>query len=156
MVFVNKVTCNFFALVVVIINTKNTISKKANLFNCFSCFPIIIVFAKFNFRCFAFNQINARTAAIIYDETDVSKDLHQSFVDAFQNFGGQITFQSGISPGDSNVTEILRGVEAAAPDLLYLPVFEPEANLIASRIPEILGLQDVSLMGGMGLFNACY
>ena len=103
---------------------------------------------------FAFNQINARTAAIIYDETDVSKDLHQSFVDAFQNFGGQITFQSGISPGDSNVTEILRGVEAAAPDLLYLPVFEPEANLIASRIPEILGLQDVSLMGGMGLFNA--
>jgi len=102
---------------------------------------------------FAFNQINARTAAIIYDETDVSDDQHQAFANAFQDLGGQITFQSSISPGDSSVVAILRGAGATTPDVLYLPVFEPEANLIASRIPEITGLHDVDLIGGAGLFN---
>jgi branched-chain amino acid transport system substrate-binding protein len=102
---------------------------------------------------FAFNQVNARTAAIIYDETDVSHDLQQAFSKAFQDFGGQITFQGGISPGDSNVVDILRGVGATEPDVLYLPVFEPEANLIANRISEVTELQDVRLIGGAGLFS---
>lgn len=103
---------------------------------------------------YAFNQLKARSAAIIYDETDVSNDLHLAFANTFQELGGQITFQSSISPGDSNVVEILRGVGVATPDVLYLPVFEPEANLIASRIPEIIGLRDVYLIGSTGLFNA--
>ena len=102
---------------------------------------------------FAFNQLNARTAAIIYDETEVSNDLHLAFTEAFHNSGGQVTFQSSISPGDSSVATILRGAGAAMPDVLYLPVFEPEANLIASRLPEITGLADVALIGGTGLFN---
>ncbi|MBE2220137.1 MAG: branched-chain amino acid ABC transporter substrate-binding protein [Anaerolineae bacterium] len=102
---------------------------------------------------FAYNQLEARTAAIIYDETAVSQDLHHAFTDAFQNFGGQITVQHIITPGDDTVTEILRSVDAAKPDVLYLPVFEPEANLIASRIPELIGLGTVNLIGGMGLFN---
>jgi branched-chain amino acid transport system substrate-binding protein len=103
---------------------------------------------------FAISQLNARTAAIIYDETAVSNDLHVAFADAFQALGGQITFQSSISPSDRNVVEILRGAGGAKPDVLYLPVFEPEANLIASRIPEIVELQDTNLIGGTGLFNA--
>lgn len=102
---------------------------------------------------FAFNEVNARTAAIIYDETDVSDDLHRAFADAFQDLGGQITFRSSISLGDSSVVAILRGAGATTPDVLYLPIFEPEANLITNRIPEITGLRDVILIGGTGLFN---
>lgn len=105
---------------------------------------------------FAFNQLNGRTAAIIYDETDINNDLHLTFADTFQTLGGQITFQSSISPGDSNVVEILRGAGAATPDVLYLPVFEPEGNLIVSRISEITSLQDVTLIGSTGLFNESF
>lgn len=103
---------------------------------------------------FAFNQVNARTAAIIYDDTDVSNDLQLAFADAFEDLGGQITFQSRISPGDDSVVSILREANTAAPDVLYLPVFEPEANLIANRIPEFTELRNTVLIGGTSLFNA--
>ena len=102
---------------------------------------------------FAFNQLGATTAAIIYDETAVSNELHQAFAHAFRGLGGQITFQSSIFPGDSNVLEILRGAGAASPDVLYLPVFEPEAILIASHLSDITNLGDVNLLGGTGLFS---
>jgi branched-chain amino acid transport system substrate-binding protein len=102
---------------------------------------------------FAYDQLNARTAAIIYDETDVNNALHEAFAGAFRELGGQITFQSSIAPGDSNVVEILRGAGAASPDVLYLPVFEPEGNLIVNRIADIAGLQEVVLLGGNGLFS---
>lgn len=105
---------------------------------------------------FAYNQLNARTAAIIYDETEVSNDLHLAFVEAFKNLGGQVTFQSSISPGDSSVLAILRGAGAAMPDVLYLPVFEPEGNLILSRLSDISSLQDVNLIGSTGLFNPSF
>jgi branched-chain amino acid transport system substrate-binding protein len=105
---------------------------------------------------FAYNQLNARTAAIIYDETDVSNDLHRAFVEAFQALGGDITFQSSIAPGDNSVVAILRGAGTATPDVLYLPVFEPEGNLIASRISDIDSLRDVNLIGSTGLFSQSF
>jgi branched-chain amino acid transport system substrate-binding protein len=105
---------------------------------------------------FAFDQLNARTAAIIYDETDVNNSLHQIFADTFRQRGGQITFQSSISAGDSGVADLLRVVGAATPDLLYLPLFEPEGNLIANYLPESASLNDVILLGSSGLFTPSF
>lgn len=101
---------------------------------------------------FAFYQLNARTAAIIYDETDVNNSLHQIFADAFRQHGGQITFQSSISAGDTGVADILRGAGVAEPDVLYLPLFEPEGNLIANHLSENASLSDAALLGSSGLF----
>src|SRR6476620_482850 len=76
MVFVNKVTCNFFAFVVVIVNTKNTFSKKANLLNCFSCFPIIVIIVKFYFCCLAFNKVNLLFVQITKLQNVFNKFFH--------------------------------------------------------------------------------
>lgn len=102
---------------------------------------------------FAFNQLNATTVAIIYDETEVSNELQTAFAYAFRELGGQITFQSTIFPGDNNILEILRGAGAATPDVLYLPVFEPEANLIASHLSDIISLREVNMIGSTGVFS---
>lgn len=105
---------------------------------------------------YAFDQLNARTAAIIYDETDLNHDLSQVFAETFRKRGGQISFQSSISPGNDGVVEILRGAGAASPAVLYLPVFEPEGNLIANHLTEITSLQDVLLVGSSGLFTPAF
>ncbi|PIE79501.1 MAG: hypothetical protein CSA11_11900 [Chloroflexi bacterium] len=102
---------------------------------------------------FAFNQLNARTAAIISDKTAVGDELQQTFATAFTEWGGQITYQNSIAPGDSETTQMLQDASATQPDVLYLPMFEPEANLIANRIPEIAAWQDTLLLGSTGLFS---
>ncbi len=102
---------------------------------------------------FAFSQLNARSAAIITDETAVGDELQQTFAAAFTEFGGQITYQNSIAPGDSKTTQILQDAGTTQPDVLYLAMFEPEANLIANRIPEITGLRDTVLLGSTGLFS---
>ena len=58
MVFVNKISCNFFSFIVVIKNSDNTIGKKSNLFYYFPCFPKVLIFAKRYFCRFAFNKLN--------------------------------------------------------------------------------------------------
>src|SRR5690606_5047052 len=76
MVFVKKVTCNFFAFVVVIKNTDNAVRKKSNLSNGFSCFPIIVVFAKLNFCRFAFNKVNLLFVQMAKLQKVLNKFIH--------------------------------------------------------------------------------
>lgn len=101
---------------------------------------------------FARNELGATTAAIIYDETEASAVLQQKFTDAFMTLGGRITFVGQVALGQTDVQEVTTAVNTGRPDLLYLPLFEPEANLIINVMAEEsdLGLQ---LLGTDRLFS---
>ena len=54
--------------------------------------------------------------------------------DTFAELGGEVLFEGAISKGDTDMTAILTEVAAAGPDILYFPLFEPEANFIAAQL----------------------
>jgi len=86
---------------------------------------------------YAYRVLGARRAAVIHDESAYAVELQQQFVEVFQNLGGAIVFLDATSLEQSVVGERLTAMATGSPEVLYLPLFEPEAALIASTLGEI-------------------
>ena len=98
---------------------------------------------------FAVNELGVATAAIIYDETEGSQALQQAFATTFTALGGHITFAGQVTIGQVDVQEVMTGVNTGGPELLYLPLFEPEANLVINNLAEG---RELLLLGPDSLF----
>jgi branched-chain amino acid transport system substrate-binding protein len=103
---------------------------------------------------FAYNELGLRSAATVHDGSPYAQSLQQVFADVFTELGGTITAQEAINVGDTDFKPVLKTIAAGAPEILYLPIFEPEGNLLASQKCEVSGLETVALMGADGLFTS--
>ena len=100
---------------------------------------------------YAYTVLGARRAAVIHDGSEYAVALQEQFVAVFQGLGGSIVFLDAVSLEQSAVGERLTAMATGSPDVLYLPLFEPEASLIASGLGEIEALADITLLGANSL-----
>ncbi|MCP5100949.1 MAG: ABC transporter substrate-binding protein, partial [Chloroflexi bacterium] len=100
---------------------------------------------------FAYQQLGLRTAVTIHDGTDYSRSLQQQFSQSFQRLGGNVIFQSVTPVGELEIEDLLAELLVDEPDLFYLPIFAPEANLIANKLLELDALDSVVLLGADSL-----
>ena len=103
---------------------------------------------------FAYNELGARRAATIHDGSVYADKLQEVMADVFQELGGVVTHQGAVNVGDTDMRALLTEIAANAPDVLFLPIFQPEGNLVAVQSKEIPGLENVILIGGGGLYTA--
>ena len=103
---------------------------------------------------FAYNELGARRAATIHDGSVYADKLQEVMADVFQELGGVVTHQGAVNLGDTDMRALLTEIAADAPDVLFLPIFQPEGNLVAAQSKEIPGLENVILIGGGGLYTA--
>lgn len=96
---------------------------------------------------FAYNELGARTLATVHDGSPYADGLQAVMADVFVELGGTVTFQGAVNVGDTDMRPILTEIAADAPDVLYMPVFEPEAPLMVAQSVEISGLEDTILFG---------
>ncbi len=101
---------------------------------------------------FALQSLDARTAAVIFADTPQGQALMDAFVRAFRQSGGLVTFQSSVPSGATDTSDLLVGALSSSPDVLYLPLLEPEGNLIVNTMSRITGFNATTLLGGAGLF----
>jgi branched-chain amino acid transport system substrate-binding protein len=101
---------------------------------------------------FAFEVLGATTVATIHDGSPYADGLQAAMADAFIELGGEVVFQGAVNVGDTDMSAILTEVAAAAPDVLYFPIFEPESNFIAAQAQDISGMEDVALISADGSF----
>jgi len=93
-------------------------------------------------------------AATIHDGDPYTEGLATAFGSAFEELGGEIVLATAISKGDTDMRPVLTEVAAAGPELLFFPIFQPEADFIAKQAKDIEGLSDVAtLMGADGLLS---
>ena len=86
---------------------------------------------------FALGTLNAKTAFIMYDQTnDYVKVLAESFEKYFTEAGGQIVGKETYSYADTIFTTALEKVADARPDLVVLPDYYNIANLITRQAKE--------------------
>lgn len=102
---------------------------------------------------FAFEELGARTAATIHDGDPYTEGLTTQFGTFFEQFGGEVALATAINKGDTDMRPVLTDVAAAAPDILFFPIFQPEGDFIVQQVGEFDELADTTLMGADGLLS---
>jgi branched-chain amino acid transport system substrate-binding protein len=97
--------------------------------------------------------LGLRKAATIHDGSAYAEALQQVFADNFRELGGTIVIQEAVSKGQTDMHAVLTTVAAAAPDVLYSPIFVAEGGFIVAQSKEVAGLENTVLIGSDGMFT---
>lgn len=102
---------------------------------------------------FAYNVLGARQTAVFQDETSYNSLLAQQFADIFAQLGGTVVYTGSITSSQSETADLLINAAAIPSDLIYLPLFEPEASLLINQLAETAPLNRAQLLGADSLFS---
>lgn len=98
---------------------------------------------------FAYNTLQARTAAIMLDfNSPYSRDLKDFFELSFTKHGGRVLTSQSYTQGDADFKGQLSSISAAKPDVIYLPGYYGDIAVIAKQARQ-LGITQ-PLLGGDG------
>ena len=103
---------------------------------------------------FAVEVLQAGSVATIHDGDPYTEGLAVVMANTFDGLNGEVVFQGAVSKGDTDMTAILTEIAASGPDIVYLPVFVPESEFIASQLRTTPGLEDATMMTADGSFSA--
>jgi len=101
---------------------------------------------------YAFNS-GAATAVTIHDGDPYTEGLVTQFAQFYEAAGGEVVLATAVNKGDTDMRPILTEVAAAAPDIIFFPIFQPEGDFFVQQIGEFDELADVTLMGADGLLS---
>jgi branched-chain amino acid transport system substrate-binding protein len=100
---------------------------------------------------FACTVLHAKTAATIHDGSPYAQQLQAVFAEQFTSqCGGKVTAQEAIHVGDKDFHPVLTTIGADKPDVLFFPIFDPEAPLIVQQSQTIDGLANTKLISADG------
>lgn len=105
---------------------------------------------------FAFEKLKARKVVTVHDGDPYTQGLTTQFGKFFQQFGGTVVLATAINKGDTDMRPLLTEAAAATPDLIFMPIFQPEADFIVQQSKEFERLSDVTLMGADGLLAGTF
>lgn len=103
---------------------------------------------------FATNVLDAASIATIHDGDPYTEGLARVVADTFAELGGSVVFEGAVNKGDTDMASILTEIAVRIPDVIYLPLFEPEVNFFIAQMAHISGLEDTSIIGGGASFVA--
>ena len=103
---------------------------------------------------YAYEELGAGTAATIHDGDPYTQGLATAFETSFEELGGEVIVATAVNVGDTDMRPVLTEVAAANPDIVFFPIFQPEADFIAAQSNEFPELADTKkLMGADGLLS---
>ena len=100
---------------------------------------------------FAYRELGLRRMVSIEDGDPYSAGLAAAFGEAFRALGGEVAFIGSIEKGDTDMTEVLAQFAAAAPEGIFIPLFESEGSALARQVRAFDGLQDAILIADAAL-----
>ncbi len=99
---------------------------------------------------FTFQKLNIKQAAIINDGDRFTTELTQEFQRRFEHLGGSVVSSVEINKGDTDMGPALESLAYFHPELIYFPLFQPEAIAVITQKEKIAGLANVKLIGSGG------
>lgn len=100
---------------------------------------------------FAFQDMGVSRVATVNDGSDFTREFTQEFAREFKELGGEVVTSIGINIGDEDMGPMLEAIALAEPQLIYFPLYEPEAFHLITQVKDIVGLEDVILIGSGAL-----
>ena len=96
---------------------------------------------------FAVGELGARTAAVLTRRESIySEGLSRTFVENFEDLGGEVVHAPFYPAGETDFSEQLGPIAESAPDVFFLPGFSTEIPLVVQQAKD-LGIGGI-LLGG--------
>ena len=105
---------------------------------------------------FAALALGAESLATVHDGDPYTEGLAQAVARTFADLEGDVVFEGAVNKGDTDMASILTEIAVHQPDVIYVPLFEPESNFFAAQMQHIVGLQDTIIIGGAASFTSSY
>ena len=86
---------------------------------------------------FAMDILDATAIATVHDGDPYTEGLARVVADTFAELGGDVVFEGAVNKGDTDMASILTEIAVSQPDVIYLPLFEPEVNFFAAQMQHI-------------------
>ncbi len=100
-------------------------------------------------------ELNLKNAVVIIDQSNVySLGLAKAFEKSLKENGGKVIKKLAISSGDKDFRAVVSQLKSLNPDFVYMPIYHPEAALIARQAKQI-GF-DKLLAAGDGVNNQTF
>ena len=103
---------------------------------------------------FAVLALEAETLATVHDGDPYTEGLAGAVADTFADLDGAVVFEGAVNKGDTDMSSILTEIAVHQPDVIYVPLFEPESNFFAAQMMHIAGLEDTIIIGGAASFTS--
>ena len=105
---------------------------------------------------FAIHALAAGTLATVHDGDPYTSGLARAVADTFADLAGDVVFEGAVNKGDTDMSSILTEIAVHQPDVIYVPLFEPESNFFAAQMQYFAGLEDTIIIGGAASFSTSY
>lgn len=102
---------------------------------------------------FVFNELGFTKAATIHDGSVYAQGLVNAFAENFKALGGELVSEQAVNTGDTDMRPVLTTIAAAAPQMIYYPIFIAEGGFVTAQASEVPGLEEIVLMGADGMFS---
>lgn len=103
---------------------------------------------------FASEELGATTAVTLHDGDPYTEGLATAFASSFEELGGEIALATAVDKGQENMRPVLTEAAATTPDIVFFPIFQPEADFIVRQATEFDELANTELlMGADGLLS---
>jgi branched-chain amino acid transport system substrate-binding protein len=103
---------------------------------------------------YAYEELKAKKAVTIHDGDPYTEGLANAFGTSFKELGGELALATAISKGDTDMRPVLTEVAATKPDVVFFPIFQPEADFIVKQAKDFPALADTKrLMGADGILS---
>ena len=93
------------------------------------------------------------SAAVVHTGDVYTQSLAEAFVAAFERLGGKVTSVSEVGGDETDMTPTLRTIAAGRPQALFLPIFDVVGSSIVRQAPDVMGMEDVLLIGADALLD---
>jgi branched-chain amino acid transport system substrate-binding protein len=102
---------------------------------------------------YVFNELGLTKIATIHDGDPYTEGLATAMGNAFTELGGEIVLATAVNKGDTDMRPVLTEVAASGAELLYFPIFQPEADFIVKQARDIEGLTTATMMAADGVLS---
>ncbi len=101
---------------------------------------------------FVYEELHFTQAATINDGDAFSVGLTGAFNSAFSTYGGEVVADLAVNKGDEDMRPLLEAIALSGAKVVFIPIFQPEADYIVNQAREIEGLEDLVFIGIDSLF----
>ncbi len=105
---------------------------------------------------YAFLKRGLRRAAIIHDNDIYTKGLTESFKKTFIALGGEITLDTSVNKGDTQMLPVLTAVVNAKAELIFFPLFQPEGKHLLLQARTMNNLEQTLFISGGALIDKTF
>lgn len=82
---------------------------------------------------YAYNELGAKTAAIIYETTDYAQGLEATFKETFMVLGGEVVIDEGFATGDKDYTAQVLKTKNKSPEVIYVVPQTPASGVLVVK-----------------------